>query len=248
MSLFHFLASKESITSSGLLNGTMDIHNHILPGVDDGVCNYDKAVQTLSWFYSNGVRRIYLTPHVMSDFSKNTAGYLSGQFDLLVSRLASDGITNIPEIKLAAEYMLEAAFRKYKEDKLLTYANRHILVETSYISPPLGFMSILENLFESGYTPVLAHPERYHYMDMNEYTHLKSLGIRFQLNYISMVGAYGAMVMKKAVQLLMEGFYDFTGSDIHHMSRQKDIYQVKKLTDKHIPLLCTLFHNNQQLW
>ena len=248
MNFHRFISSKKSFLTSGLLNDATDIHCHILPGVDDGVSSYKKAVQSLCWLKSYGFGRIYLTPHVMSDFSKNTYGYLSEQFDVFINRLKDEKITDIPEIKLSAEYMLDATFERWKENGLHTYAGRHVLVETSYITPPLGFTNLLENLLENSYTPILAHPERYLYMDMKDYTLLKEQGVKFQLNFTSIVGVYGLIVKEKAEQLLKEDFYDYTGSDFHHLSYHSDAIRIQKLTKSQIDQLRRLFQNNHQLW
>ena len=248
MHFLRFFESKKSFITSGLLNGTTDIHSHLLSGIDDGVNDYSEAVQILRWLRSHGVGRVYLTPHVMSDYSKNTAGYLLEQFGLLIKYLENEGVTDIPDIKLGAEYMLEATFKKHKEDGLLTYADRHLLVEMSYMMPPLGYRDMLEDLLESGYSPILAHPERYLYMEMKDFVLLKEQGIKLQLNFISLIGAYGPAVQERAEKLLIEGFYDYTGSDIHHLSRHKEILKVQKLTKKQIIKLHPLFHNNQKLW
>ncbi|MDR2917495.1 MAG: hypothetical protein LBV74_22105 [Tannerella sp.] len=248
MSLLSFFGSKKSYITSGLLDDMTDIHCHILPDVDDGVSEYEEAVDSLHWLKSKGVSRMYLTPHVMSDFSENTSGYLSEKFDFFVKRLENDGIGDIPDLRLGAEYMLEAAFEKQKAEGLLTYADHHVLIETSYIMPPVGFLSLLEELMESGYSPVLAHPERYTYMDMDDYKALKGQGIKFQLNFLSMTGAYGPFARKKAIQLLKEDFYDYTGSDFHYLARHKDAFSAEMLTPKQISRLQILFRNNRKLW
>lgn len=245
MSLFSF---KKSFISSGLLDGMTDIHSHILPEVDDGIKNYEEAVRSLRWLKSNGVRRMYLTPHIMSDFHQNTTAYLTERFDSFLKCLEKDGINDIPELKLGAEYMLEAAFNKHKEEGLLTYADHHVLVETSYMMPPIGFLSLLEDLMDTGYLPILAHPERYIYMDNEDYDALKHIGAKFQLNYLSMTGAYGRLAKEKAADLLKKDYYDYVGSDFHHLPRHLESFAVKSLTSKQIPALQSLFDNNKQLF
>ena len=244
-----FTGLKKSYLDSGLLRNFTDIHSHVLPGVDDGVGSYEEAINTLRWLKAIGVNRLYLTPHVMSDFSGNTSSYLSGKFGLFVKRIKDDGITDIPLLKLGAEYMLEAAFGNHKKDGLLTYSKRHLLVETSYIMPPMGFIQIIENLQEDGYTPVLAHPERYIFMEgMKDYRLMKSQGVKFQLNFLSITGAYGRQAKEKAGQLLKAGYYDYTGSDFHHLSRHEKDYLVKSLTKKQIISIQRLIDNNEELW
>ena len=242
-----FLSFKESFIKSGLLEDTTDIHCHILPGVDDGISCNEEAVIALRWLKTIGVNHIYLTPHVMSDFPKNTFGYLSETFNHFIKKLKEDGIDDIPELKPGAEYMLEAAFEKHKNEELFTYTDRHLLVETSYMTPPIGFVRILEKLQEDGYTPILAHPERYIYMDMTDYEYLKSQGVKFQLNYLSITGSYGRQAKEKATQLLKAGHYNYTGSDFHHLARHNKSFAAKALTKKQIAMLKPLFDNNKNL-
>ena len=225
-----------------------DIHSHVLPGIDDGIKTYEEAVKSLQWLKNNGISRMYLTPHIMSDFPENNHEFILDKFDIFKKRLEIDGIGDIPELKVGAEYMLEPAFEKHKNGQLLTYSDKHVLVETSYIMPPVGFISILEKLMEDGYSPVLAHPERYTYMDTNDYRSLKAQGVLFQLNFLSIAGAYGRYAKDKAVWLLKERYYDYTGSDFHHYARHEGIFSTDSLTKKQIIALEGLFYNNQKLW
>ena len=243
-----FINPKKSFIKSGLLNNMTDIHCHILPGIDDGVGTYDRAIESLRWLKSKGIQRIYLTPHIMMEFPKNTKGYVLEQFRAFENKLKNDGIGDIPELKPGAEYMLEPAFEKHKKEGLLTYANRHVLVETSYLTPPIGLISILEKLMEEGYSPVLAHPERYAYMDMKDYKNLCMEGILFQLNLLSLTGAYGRHAKEKSLQLLDDGLYKYAGSDFHHLDRHEGGYQLKSLTKKQTTALHCLVENNEELW
>ena len=239
---------KKSFSASGLLPGSTDIHCHLLPGVDDGAKGYHEAVSALRWLKMTGIEFLYLTPHIMSEFPENNSWYLAKKFEQFTKRLEDDGITNIPALKLGAEYMLEATFNLRKEESLLTYAGRHILIETSYLTPPLGLKDLLDGLLANGNTPILAHPERYMYMDWDDYQSLKKQKIKFQLNYLSLTGVYGSYAKKTSAQLLKEGLYDFAGSDMHHLGWHRNIIRLKKLTNKQIDQLLPLFENNRQLW
>ena len=243
-----FFHSTFSIRQSGLLSESTDIHCHLLPAVDDGAKDYQEAVSALRWLKTTGIKQLYLTPHVMSDFPDNTCGCLSEKFKQFTNRLVNDGITDIPAMKLAAEYMLEASFLSRSEEGLLTYADQHVLVETSYLTPPLGFAGLLTGLIKNGYTPIIAHPERYIYMDSNDYKSFKAQKIKLQLNYLSLTGSYGSYAKKTAIKLLHESLYDFVGSDMHYLESQRALIEVKKLTKKQMSQLRPLFHNNTRLW
>ena len=90
-----------------------------------------------------------------------------------------------------------------------------LLVETSYFTPPMDMDSILLRIKQKGYYPVLAHPERYVYMNKERYTELKNKDIRFQLNLSSLAGAYGSEAKDKAHWLLKHNYYNLAGSDLH---------------------------------
>ena len=243
-----FFSLKKSFVNSRLMEFMTDIHSHILPGIDDGVRTYNEAVKSLRWLKNNGIRRMYLTPHIMSDFPENDYKFIIDKFNIFKRRLEEDGIGDIPELKQGAEYMLEPAFEKHKQQQLLTYSNRHVLVETSYMTPPVGFNSILERLMEDGYSPVLAHPERYTYMDIKDYKYLKMQGVFFQINILSLTGAYGRYAKDKAIQLLNNGFYNYAGTDFHHLSRHENSFITKSLTKKQTTALRCLINNNEELW
>jgi Capsular polysaccharide biosynthesis protein len=243
-----FISPKKSYIKSNLLYNMADIHSHILPGLDDGTSTFNEAVESLRWLKSNGVNRMYLTPHIMTEYFKNSKRYVLEQFDIFKMKLRNDGIEDIPELKIGAEYMLEPAFEKHKNEELLSYANRHVLVETSYITPPVGFISILEKLMEDGYSIVLAHPERNVYMDMRDYKYLSAEGVLFQLNFLSLTKAYGRHTKEVAVRLLNDGLYKYTGSDFHRLAHHESYFLSKSLTKKQTIALQCLIENNEELW
>ena len=225
-----------------------DIHCHILPSVDDGVESFDEAVQALGWMKKIGMKRIFLTPHVMSDMSANTKEFLTARFEKFLSDIRANGVGDIPEIKLGSEYMLDPEFQNRKKEGLLTYADKQVLVETSYMMPPVSFNRILEELLEEGYSPVLAHPERYNYMQMSDYEYLKRSDILFQLNILSLTGAYGKLACEKAGLLLKRGFYNYAGSDFHHLARHEKSFHASTLSKNQRIILQQLIANNNTLW
>ena len=197
-----------------LLKGFTDHHSHILPGVDDGVKKMETSLKVLARYEALGFAEVWCTPHVMEDIPNTTAG-LQARFAELTA--AYQGPI---KLHLAAEYMMDALFEeRLQQDDLLTLgeAGHHILVETSYFTPPMDMDGILRRIKQKGRYPVLAHPERYVYMDKQRYMALKAEGIRFQLNLSSLAGAYGAEAKEKSQWLLKKGFYDVAGSDLHSL-------------------------------
>ena len=118
----------------------------------------------------------------------------------------------------------------------------HLLVETSYYNPPMRFRETLRQIKSLGYHPLLAHPERYMYMDNDEYQELHNEGVRFQLNLPSLCGAYGNTVKKRAQWLLKNGLYDAIGSDTHCEDAIEFITKCK-LGKKEVEQVSTLLQN-----
>lgn len=225
------------------MEGMTDIHSHLLPGVDDGMRSEENSLKAIMYMKSIGVRRIYLTPHIMSDLRNNTPDYLRARF-----KQFSASVGNNLAMRLAAEYMLDAEFERKMQEGLLTMGNGHVLVETSYLSPPPGLTNLLYELTLSGYQPILAHPERYVYMEDQTYYLLKNKGCKFQLNLFSLIGAYGRPPQKKALMLLKQGFYDFAGSDIHQLRHYQFGLDACSFSRSQRESLAGLLHNNTVLW
>ena len=207
-----FFPKRRSLRESGIFQGFTEWHCHLLPGVDDGIKTLDESLKTLRLYEEVGIRTVWLTPHIMEDIP-NTPVQLRERFGEL--QQAYKG--NI-ELHLAAEHMLDALFEERLEaDDLLPIGEEgtHLLVETSYFNPPMDLKGMLKRIQAKGYHPLLAHPERYVYMDERDYHELKDLDIKFQLNIPALVGMYGERVQKKAQQLLKAGMYTCMGNDTH---------------------------------
>lgn len=206
-------SKSQSIAKSGLLKGMTDYHCHILPGVDDGVKTMDESLLILAKMERQGVHKVWLTPHVMEDIPNATL-ILKEKFKELQAAYCGT-----VELNLAAEYMMDNLFEERLEtgDLLPLHegSRQYLLVETSCFNPPMNLLSILKHIQTKGYRPLLAHPERYLYMDMPDYRALKHEGISLQLNLPSLTGIYGIHAQKKAASLLKAGMYDLTGTDMH---------------------------------
>lgn len=203
-----------SLKDNGIFQGFTDWHCHLLPDVDDGVHTMEESLRILAFYEEMGIREVWLTPHIMEDMP-NTTPKLKERFKELQAAYGG----NIA-LHLAAENMLDNLFEERLADNdLLPLGKdgRHLLVETSYFNPPMGLNDILLRIKKKGYVPVLAHPERYIYMDMDDYREYKRLGIIFQLNLPSLAFAYGTEVRKKALLLLKADFYDCCCTDTHSL-------------------------------
>ena len=211
-----FFCKKKTLGQTDFFKNFVDYHCHILPGVDDGVKTMEDSLAILKRYESLGVAEVWLTPHVMEDMP-NTTAELQARYEELQQKVAAENI-NL-KLHLAAEYMLDGVFeeRLAEKDLLTLGTSDQVLVETSYFNPPMNMMALMERIKGRGYYPVLAHPERYMYMDWKQYKALKAMDVRFQLNLGSLSGGYGRHVKKKALKMLEKEWYQYRGTDCHRM-------------------------------
>ncbi|MBR3075696.1 MAG: capsular biosynthesis protein [Bacteroidales bacterium] len=210
-----------------------DFHSHVLPGVDDGVRSEEESLAVLARLEREGVNTLWLTPHIMEDVPNETAA-LKARFARL-----KEIYTGPVSLHLAAEYMMDSLFidRLAARDLLpIGELGTHLLVETSYFNPPANFEGLLDNIRSAGYFPVLAHPERYIYMEKADYKRLRASGVLFQLNLGSLSGAYGHTAKSKAKWLLRHKMYAVAGSDLHR-ERMVDMILQYRHPKRVLPLL-----------
>lgn len=202
-----------TLLSSGIFRGLTDWHSHLLPGVDDGVQSLSESLAALAYYEQIGISEVWLTPHIMEDIP-NTTSELRQVFKQL-----DEAYKGNIQLHMASENMIDNLFdQRLEAGDLLPLGNeKQLLVETSYFNPPMNFYKRLERIKDCGYTLVLAHPERYVYMGRSDYQRLKSMGILFQLNLVSMTGMYGPEARRKAEKLLNNGYYHLVGTDIHSL-------------------------------
>ena len=236
-------SKKNNLWNTKLLRGWGDIHSHCLPGVDDGMQSVEEVVEALVSMAKQGVKRVYFTPHVMEDYPKNRTTFLKERF----AELQRDVSLDI-EVALAAEYMLDASFHKHlTEGELLCFKDNHILIEMSYLSPSPDLDSTIYDLQIKGYRPILAHPERYLFMDKEDYKHLKHIGCKYQLNLMSLSGQYGKRAYNVGWYLLQNGLYDFAGTDMHNYKVFEKSMSRLKLTKREAKLIQNLIEKNGEL-
>lgn len=193
-----------------------DIHSHLIPGIDDGVQTLEESIEMIKALSALGFKKLITTPHIMSDFFRNTPEIILGGLETVREEIIKQGIPI--ELDAAAEYYLDEDFlNKIKGEKLLTFGKNYVLFEVSYINPPDTLFNIIFEMIVHGYTPILAHPERYPfwYTKFEEYHRIKEAGVLFQLNTNSLVGYYGPPAKKIAERMIDENMIDFIGSDLH---------------------------------
>ena len=213
-----FFFSKNKTTLKDLIpDHHIDIHSHLLPGIDDGAKTFEDTLKLTQALRGFGISEFITTPHIIQHIWENTHEQILAKKETTVLELEKHEI-NIP-FRAAAEYLMDDQFVKlFQSERLLTLKDNYVLVEMSYINAPIQLYDILFDLQVAGYIPVLAHPERYLFYqnNFNEYVKLQKAGCLFQLNLLSVVGYYGEGVAKMAEQLLQKGMYSYVGSDVHH--------------------------------
>lgn len=226
MGFFNIFGSrKKSLKTSDVLMGATDSHCHILFGVDDGVRTLEETLAVLKYDQEIGITDVWCTPHIMEE-TENGSSALKARFEQL--KAAYDGPVNL---HLAAEYMLDTVFeQRFRDRDLLTMEGDQLLVETSTIAPPVNFYDTFREILSAGYRPLLAHPERYRYLNEASYERLIRQGVYFQLNLPSLVGFYGETAKSKAEWMLSKGYYSEVGSDCHRLHMITDIFERKVLT------------------
>lgn len=232
------LFKKQLLLSSLIPTDSIDIHNHLLPGIDDGSKSPEQSMELLDELNDIGFTNFVCTPHTLPDLWENTNETILSSYDRCIE-LNSEKI-NHDNFRASSEYYIhETLIEKAKNNALLPLKDNTLLIEMSYLNPPINLYELIFELQNSGYDLVLAHPERYRFFhsDFKKYENLKSKGIKFQLNLLSTIGYYGKDIAKIADKLLKHNLIDYTGTDAHHLRHVRAlnkpiiIKQHKKLSD-----------------
>jgi protein-tyrosine phosphatase len=212
--LFKPKAEKQPLTFDAI---GVDMHSHVLPGIDDGAGTIEDSIILIKEMIDGGIKKIIATPHVMWDYYRNTPETVNAALNLLQEELTKQGI-NIP-IEAAAEYYFDEHFIELvNSNTLLTMGGgKYVLVEFGFVNPPQAFIMAIQKLKSNGIQAILAHPERYLYYKIEELQNLKDWGFQFQINTISLTGYYGKETKKMAEELVDRGLVDFISSDMHHL-------------------------------
>lgn len=230
----------------GIFEGATDVHCHLLPGVDDGFSTVEKSLLALKKLEEHGVKKMVLTPHFMKDYPDNDRATITAKFEAYKAEAAK--VCGI-ELHLAAEYMLDARFLEHFKQGFLTLDKdgTHVLCETSYLMYEHGISEMLYEIMCAEYQPVIAHPERYEYANKELYFKWIDKRFKFQLNILSLAGAYGGAAVAKSHYLLKEGLYNYVGSDMHRLSNYERFLPEIRLSNKNIERLEQLIENNKKL-
>jgi tyrosine-protein phosphatase YwqE len=173
-----------------------DIHSHFIPGIDDGSPDMETTISLIKEMQGLGFKKVITTPHVMSDFYKNSSDIILKGLTDIRSELKVQNINM--EIEAAAEYYIDYDFeQKIGKEKFLTFGDNYILVELSFMEAPKNLFDIIFKLQLEGYKVALAHPERYSFFTMDDYEELVNRGVLLQINWLSIIGYYSPQIEQK---------------------------------------------------
>ncbi|RBQ03551.1 tyrosine-protein phosphatase [Pedobacter miscanthi] len=210
--MFNIFNKKNKVTDISWLG--VDIHSHILPGIDDGSPDVATSIRFVKALQELGFAQLIATPHIYKELYPNTHETISAAKALLQSEMNNQNISL--ELGSAAEYMVDQDFTL--EHPLCKLDQKHILIEMSYLNETPGISKTIFDIEIAGYQPILAHPERYtfYFKDKGRLRRFKEKGCLLQLNLLSVLGYYGKDVKLLAESLLKENMYDLAGTDLHH--------------------------------
>ena len=230
--IFNLFKSKPTLKEL-IPEGFVDIHSHVLPGIDDGAKNIKESVELIEKMNEIGFAKIIATPHTYPGLYENNKESILSSYNSIKNKL--DDCINID---FASEYLICLEFReKARNRDILKLKDEYVLIEMSYQSPPINLYETIFEINTLGYKPILAHPERYSFLfnDFRQFSKLKKFGLKFQLNLLSVVGYYGEDIVRASEKLLKNGMIDYVGSDIHNinhfnaLSRNLQIKNIDKL-------------------
>jgi len=195
----------------------VDMHSHLLAGLDDGVKTHDEAIDLIQHFASLGYEKLITTPHIMNDYYRNEPESIKEKLSELNALLLQNNISLT--IETAAEYFLDEELMKKVESKesLLTFGKKYLLFETNFLTEPYQLNDFIFKITTQGYKPIMAHPERYGYMTMEKAEEFRDRGVFFQINIPSLVGFYSKPIQKLAYKMIDKGWVEMLGSDCHSM-------------------------------
>lgn len=206
-----------------------DVHSHIIPGIDDGAPDEETSVMLVKGLIDLGFETFTATPHVMEDIWRNDSASIMAGHARLVEALKEAHIMN--SVRPAAEYLVDANFEQLLASKspLLTIKENSVLIELSFIEPPIQLKEVIFEMQMQGYQPVLAHPERYGFYHHNKQglEEIKNTGCLFQSNLLAFSGYYGPEVLRAAERMAKDGMIDLLGTDLHHERHLEALRELK---------------------
>lgn len=196
-----------------------DIHNHLLYGIDDGSDSLDKSISILKQMECCGVTDIVLTPHYIIGTNYNKGN------DFKLERLNELQRYTSIKLYLGNEVFIDNNIIKYIKNNEISSINgsRYVLIELPLNEYLMSMNDIIFDLRNNGYIPIIAHPERYHYMNLDDLINLINQGCLLQGNITSLIGKYGNNSKDNLILLLKKHMIHFLGTDTHGSLANIDI-------------------------
>lgn len=230
-----FKSKSESFDPVDLGLFQVDMHSHLIPGIDDGAQTMDDAIVMLAKFENLGYRKVITTPHIMGDSYKNTPEIILSGLDAVRHTAKEIGLKI--EIEAAAEYYYdESLLKKLKnKERLMTFGENYVLFEFSFHAKPSRVEDLLFELLSQNYKPVLAHYERYGFLlgNVDQAKEWHERGVYIQMNLNSLTGHYGPEVKEQAEKLVDNKLVDFVGSDCHRIDHLMKMEQARSMAYMH---------------
>ena len=195
-----------------------DMHCHLVPKVDDGSKCMEESIECLQTLAAVGYKKVIITPHFQYPRFPNEEEDIKRRYEEIKKQAADEGL----EIELAGiggEYRIDSGFAKRLENpKFLLVGGKYVLVEFSLHQQMMGSDELIFDMQMKGYEVILAHPERYPYLNVNgmRMEQLKNQGVYFQINSLSLGGFYGEEAKQRAFEMLGRGWVEFMGTDTHN--------------------------------
>lgn len=205
----------------------VDIHNHLVPGVDDGARDVSAVLDSVERFTRLSVRRILTTPHLEGSLTldRDRLEERLARVDEAWTRAAEAIREHFPEVSFQRghEVLLDVPNADFSDPRVRLAGSRFVLVEWPRLQLPPGTVRALSGIVDRGWCPIVAHPERYAGMGqaIGLAAQWRDAGARLQVNFGSLVGRYGAAAQATAYRLLRRGWADYLASDFHGHPRLK---------------------------
>ncbi|MBR1517082.1 MAG: hypothetical protein IJ620_02930 [Bacteroidales bacterium] len=225
--MFEFLRKKNKIEPIFEVLG-IDMHNHMIPCVDDGSESLEMSAECITTMWQAGFRQMYVTPHFNYPKYPNDEDDITRRYGELKHYLADQGV-EMELLGIGGEYRIDDGFAdRMKEPRFLTIgSDNYLLLEISLHHHRMGFENIIYDIQMLDQQVILAHPERYLYLDVDssKFEKLKDQGVIFQCNILSLSGFYGSEAQRRALKLIEKGWVELLGTDMHNTAYARGLQE-----------------------
>lgn len=201
----------------------IDLHCHILPGIDDGAADVNAALEMARAFVADGVSVVACTPHILPGLYHNTAEGIRTAVAELQGRLDNEGIP-LKLVPGADNHIAPDCVAQLRDKRMLALADsRYVLIEPPHHVAPPRMDAVFFDLQVAGYVPILTHPERLRWID-SQYALVATLahsGVWMQITAGSLAGAFGSRAQYWAERMLDEGNVHILATDAHDVRHRR---------------------------